>query len=98
MANKIDPDIAALPLSRHGKYARQWERDGKCNQCGSAKRSTEHKTCVACRRGGVVTKTALWRTRRDAGLCGRCGGAVESGYANCAACRAKHLAGIERRK
>jgi hypothetical protein len=34
---RIDADILALEVSRQRKYQMQWQREGRCTQCGHAR-------------------------------------------------------------
>ncbi len=45
----LDPDIAALPISRQAKYQQQWKRDGRCIQCGKQRHLDSAMHCSGCR-------------------------------------------------
>jgi rRNA maturation endonuclease Nob1 len=45
----LDPDIAALPISRQAKYQKQWKRDGRCTQCGKQRPPDSAMFCPGCR-------------------------------------------------
>jgi hypothetical protein len=45
----LDPDIAALPISRKAKYQKQWKRDGRCTQCGKQRHPDSAMHCSGCR-------------------------------------------------
>jgi uncharacterized paraquat-inducible protein A len=45
----LDPDIAALPISRQAKYQKQWKRDGRCMQCGKQRQPDSAVFCPGCR-------------------------------------------------
>jgi hypothetical protein len=45
----LDPDIAALRISRQAKYQKQWKRDGRCTQCGKQRHPDSAMHCSGCR-------------------------------------------------
>jgi hypothetical protein len=88
----LDPDIAALSIKRHEKYRAQWERDGKCNQCGGGLKSKQFKICARCRRYHTAAVLGLIEDRKKRRVCVSCAGALDGKFIRCAPCRAKVLA------
>jgi hypothetical protein len=58
----LDPDIAALPISRKAKYQKQWKRDGRCTQCGKQRHPDSAMYCPGCRTKNRV-RGREWRRR-----------------------------------
>jgi hypothetical protein len=58
----LDPDIAALPISRQAKYQKQWKRDGRCTQCGKQRPPDSAMYCPGCRTKNRV-RGREWRRR-----------------------------------
>ena len=58
----LDPDIAALPISRQARYQKQWKRDGRCTQCGNRRHPDSAMYCPGCRAKKRV-KGREWRRR-----------------------------------
>src|SRR5438093_437231 len=81
LGKKVDADIEALPISRHAKYQKQWEREGKCRSCGTRKPAPGKLDCWKCiayqrayhREYQQARIPRLREERKDAGLCARCG-------------------------
>ena len=62
----LDPDIAALPISRQAKYQRQWKRDGRCVTCGKPQHPESAQFCEGCRRKARIRNRDRSRQKTNA--------------------------------
>jgi hypothetical protein len=58
----LDPNIAALPISRQAMYQKQWKRDGPCTQCGKKRQPDSAMYCPGCRTK-IRVGVREWRRR-----------------------------------